>query len=135
MTNSGNFRLMYLHLAKVCQIQSVENLRINFCARSRHERDQSFLIPVPVRKKISSRSLQKQISVPVPSRKPFDHGPGPKKTFWSRPCSEKIWVLDLVRKNILVAVPVKKESLVPVPPGPLCSCLARREILLKCFHD
>jgi hypothetical protein len=56
---------------------------------TRHERDQSFLVPTPVRKKISSRSrsLQKQILVPVPV------------------------------KNILVTVPVQKKHFGPGPGG------------------
>ncbi len=62
---------------------------------TRHERDQSFLVPVPVRKKISSRSRrkrnfgpgpgpgEKEILVPVLFRKNFGAGPSQKK-FWSR---------------------------------------------------
>ncbi len=53
---------------------------------------------------------EKKILVPVlvlsetnfdagPSQKYFGHGPGPKKTSWSRSCSEKILVLVLVKKN------------------------------------
>jgi hypothetical protein len=61
----------------------------------RYERDQSFLVPVPAGKSF-------RVSVPVPSetnfragpsQKYYGHGPDPKKTFWSRSCSEKILVL------------------------------------------
>ncbi len=71
---------------------------------SRHERDQSFLVPVKKKFWSRSRSLQKQILVPVSV------------------------------KNILVTVPVQKNILVPIPvpiknnlgPGPLYTSLVLR---------
>ncbi len=71
-----------------------------------HEQDQSFLVPVLVRKKISSlsRSREKKILVPV------------KKKFWSR------------SKKMLVTVPVP----VPAGPGPLCLSLPKGEKNRKC---
>jgi hypothetical protein len=95
---------------------------ISYKVALRHERDQSFLVPVPVpaKKKFWSRSLQKKILVPVPVK--------------------NIWVTVPVQKNILVPVLFRKffyagpsqkkfwsrsrskTNLVPVP-GPLCSSL------------
>ncbi len=79
----------------------------------RHERDQSFLAPVPVPSETNFGA--------GPSQKYFGHGPGPgpKKTFWSRSCSEKIMMLVLVKKNFGPGPgPGQKKNLVPVPPGP-----------------
>ncbi len=67
--------------------------------RDRHERDQSFLVPVPVRKKkISSRSGEKKILVPVPAGKSF-RSRSQSKIFWSRSCWEKFLVPVVVKKQ------------------------------------
>jgi hypothetical protein len=122
---------------------------------SRHERDQSFLVPVPVRKKFGpghgpgpgekknsglgpgpgekkfsvpitvptkkslrswSRSRQKQILGEGSSQKYFRYSLGPKKTFWSWSCSEKILVLVLVKKNFGPG-PGQKKKFGPGPGG------------------
>jgi hypothetical protein len=60
-------------------------------ATPRHERDQSFFVPVQVPSETNFGA--------GPSQKYFGHGAGPKKTFWFRSCSEKILVLVLVKKT------------------------------------
>jgi hypothetical protein len=72
------------------------------CVMPRHERDQSFLVPVPAKKSLRSwsRSLQKQILGEGSTQKYFVYGLGPKKSFWSWSCSEKILVLVLVKKKV-----------------------------------
>jgi hypothetical protein len=89
----------------------------------RHERDQSFLVPVPVRKKISSRSRRKKnfgtgsghggkkfyVSVLVPSETNLGAGPS-QKYFGHGPVQRKFWSRSRSRS--------KKRNLVSVPPGP-----------------
>ncbi len=73
---------------------------ISYKVALRHERDQSFLVPVPVpakknfgpgpfRKKFWCRSQSKIFGSRFRS----------KKTFWSRSCSENFFMLVLVKKN------------------------------------
>ncbi len=144
MTTERNERIIpfarnrTLHLLLTRQTQYHYARKGTLC---RHERDQSFLVPVPAERSFRSRfrSLQKKILVSVPVKNILVTVPVQKKTFWSRSCSEKILMLVLVKKNFglgpgavpvpvkrrnLVPVPVKKRNLVPVPvPGPLCSSL------------
>ncbi len=79
------------------------NLTLAFIVRrhsklTRHERDQSFL--VPVRKKISSRSRRKKV---------LGFGPGSfRNKFWVRVPVKNILVTVSVQKNILVLVLFRK---------------------------
>jgi hypothetical protein len=81
-------------------------LLFSLLVASRHERDQSLLVPVPERKKISSRSRREKILVPVPAGKRFRSR--------SRSLQKQILVPVPV-KNILVTVPVQKKRFGPGP--------------------
>ncbi len=78
------------------------------CRPARHERDQSFSVPVLTRKRFWSRSRWKKILVPVPVLA--------RKRFWYRSQRKKILVPVPFRKFFGSGpVPVKKINLVPVP--------------------
>ncbi len=97
--------------------------RKKFGPRSRRKKnsgpgEKKILVPVAVPAKKSfrswSRARQKQSLGEGSSQKYFCYGLGPKKTFWSLSCSEKILVLVLVKKNFGPSSGQKK-ILVPVP--------------------
>jgi hypothetical protein len=70
----SSISLMFIFQSRDLVFNSVHDVE-NLCIGSRHEREQSFFVPVPVRKKNSSRSRREKVlglgsgPVPVPVKK------------------------------------------------------------------